>query len=97
MVLYRCKTCLKFFNQKCHYKAHLARKNKCEPPSDIDDNAENITAENPHNHQKIEISTAQKLHQTAEILVENNLNLYNSEKIEKFENKCIYCYKSFIR
>jgi hypothetical protein len=36
MVSYSCKTCLKFFYKKSNYKAHLARKNKCEPPLEID-------------------------------------------------------------
>ncbi len=44
MVTYSCVTCYKTFDKKSNYKAHLARKIKCEPPSESDDSGNEIEA-----------------------------------------------------
>jgi hypothetical protein len=96
MVSYRCDNCFKVYFKKSHYKAHLARKNKCEAPSDSDDDNEkelHQIAPNVKKHQK----PCTKLHQNAPIILD-----YEDKKIETKEINdekdifCKYCNKSFV-
>jgi hypothetical protein len=93
MVAYSCETCYKTFDKKSNYKAHLARKIKCEPPSDTDDSDnDNIITINPHNTSQPENNSSQSLTIPHKIY---NDSIILKEIID--DTTCSYCNKKFTR